>query len=92
VFTPDNNDNRNDAFDIDIVGFTKYELQIFNRWGREVFMADKDGVGNDGINWNGKDHNEGEICAAGVYYFIFSYKLITEQSPKTVHGTITLIR
>lgn len=92
VFTPDNNDSRNDAFDIDIIGYTKYELQIFNRWGREVFKTDKDGIRNDGINWNGQDHNEGDPCAAGTYYFIFSYKLITEETPKTVHGTVTLIR
>lgn len=92
VFTPDNNDNKNDAFDIDIIGFTKYDLQIFNRWGREVFKSTKDGIGNDGINWNGKDHNDGEICTSGTYYFIFTYKLITEQAPKTVHGSITLIR
>ncbi|MES2779246.1 MAG: PKD domain-containing protein [Bacteroidota bacterium] len=92
VFTPDNNDNKNDAFDIDIDGFTVYELQIYNRWGTEVFKSDKDGIQNDGINWNGKDHNEGTKCAAGTYYFIFTYKLITESKPNTVHGTITLIR
>lgn len=92
VFSPDNNDAKNDAFDIDIMGFTRYELQIFNRWGTEVFKSDKDGMRNDGINWNGKDHNNGEVCAAGTYYFMFTYKLITEKEPKTVHGTITLIR
>lgn len=92
VFTPDNADNTNDAFDIDIIGYTQYDLQIFNRWGREVYKSDKDGIRNDGINWNGKDHNDGDVCAAGTYYFIFTYKLITELAPKTVHGTVTLIR
>ncbi|MES2779222.1 MAG: PKD domain-containing protein, partial [Bacteroidota bacterium] len=92
VFTPDNNDNTNDAFDIEIMGYTKYEVHIFNRWGREVFKSDKDGIRNDGVNWNGQDHNDGDACAAGTYYFIFTYKLITEQSDKTVHGTVTLIR
>lgn len=92
VFSPGNNDGKNDAFDIDIMGYTSFELQIFNRWGREVFYSLKDGYGNDGINWNGKDKNEGEDCAAGVYYFILKYKLVTEQSSKTVHGTVTLVR
>ncbi|MES2560410.1 MAG: PKD domain-containing protein [Bacteroidota bacterium] len=92
VFTPDNNDNTNDAFDIDIIGFTKYDLQVFNRWGREVYKSNKDGIRNDGVNWNGKDQNDGEPCAAGTYYYLFTYKLITEQTEKTVHGTITLIR
>lgn len=92
VFTPDNEDNKNDAFDIDILGYTRYELQIFNRWGAEVYYSLKDGFANDGINWNGKDHNEGVICPAGVYYFIFKYQLLTDTSEKTVDGTITLIR
>ncbi len=92
VFTPDNNDSKNDAFDIDILGYTKYELVIYNRWGAKVFEGDKDGIGNDGINWNGKDHNEGQHCPAGVYYFIFTYQLITDPRPTTVTGTVTLIR
>jgi gliding motility-associated-like protein len=92
VFTPDNNDNKNDAFDIDIFGFTKYELQIYNRWGTEVYLSGKDGIGNDGTNWNGKDHNVGLPCAEGTYFFIFNYQLYSYPNPKTVHGTITLIR
>ncbi len=92
VFTPDNNDNKNDAFDIDILGYTRYELAIYNRWGALVYESVVDGIGNDGINWNGLTRNEGEPCPAGTYYFIFTYQLITESKPTTVHGTITLIR
>jgi gliding motility-associated-like protein len=92
VFTPDNNDDKNDAFDIDIVGETYYELKIYNRWGALVFEGDKDGIKNDGINWNGLNKNEGEPCPAGTYYFIFTYQLMTEGKPTTVHGTVTLIR
>jgi gliding motility-associated-like protein len=92
VFTPDNNDNKNDAFDIDIVGFTTYKIHIYNRWGATVFKSETDGIRNDGINWNGKVQNDGALCPAGVYYFIFTYKLITEETEKTVHGTVTLIR
>jgi gliding motility-associated-like protein len=92
VFTPGNNDGKNDAYDIDIAGYSHYDLKIYNRWGVEVYESGQDGHGNDGINWNGKDHNDGPLCADGVYYFIFSYKLVTEPSQKTVRGTITLIR
>jgi len=91
VFTP-NGDGINDAFDIDIVGWQKYELIIYNRWGTPVFKGDRDGIGNDGINWNGKEYNTGSQCADGTYFFIFNYKLNNETSDKTVHGTITLIR
>lgn len=92
VFTPDNNDGFNDAFDIDIEGWTLYDLVVYNRWGNVVFKGDKDGKDNDGVNWNGKRHNTGEPCPAGVYYFIFNYKLTTEIEAKSVAGTVTLIR
>ncbi|MEI6507838.1 MAG: PKD domain-containing protein, partial [Bacteroidota bacterium] len=92
VFTPDNNDGMNDAFDIDIVGYTKYELVIYNRWGTEVFISTKDGYKNDGINWNGKDHNTGSLCSNGTYFYIFKYKLINEPAEKILHGTVTIIR
>ena len=91
VFTP-NGDGINDAFDIDIVGYSKYELIIYNRWGTPVFKGDRDGVGNDGINWNGKENNSGAQCSDGTYLFIFNYKLNNDVSEKTVHGTVTLIR
>ena len=92
VFTPDNNDGKNDAFDIDIVGFLKYEIVIYNRWGTMVFRGTKDGVGNDGVNWNGKEYNEGAPCSAGTYFYIFKYKLASDTVDKNIHGTITLIR
>ena len=91
VFTPDG-DGKNDAFDIDIVGWLKYELIIYNRWGTPVFNTDQDGSGNDGINWNGREYNTGAPCSAGTYFFIFNYKFVSDLSPKSVHGTITLIR
>lgn len=92
VFTPDNNDGKNDAFDISILGYTSYDLKIYNRWGALVYESTKDGTGNDGINWNGKERNEGAICPAGTYFYIFSYQLITDPAPVIKHGTVTLIR
>ncbi len=92
VFTPDNADGKNDAFDIDIEGWEKYDLMIYNRWGTKVFEGQTDGFYNDGINWNGKNKNAGEPCPEGVYYVIFKYKLITSPNEEVYHGTITLIR
>lgn len=92
VFTPDNRDGKNDAFDIDIVGWTKYELLIYNRWGTPVFESTQDGVGNDGINWNGREYNTGAECSEGVYFYVFKYAMINERKDRTLHGTITLIR
>ncbi|MFN3446964.1 MAG: gliding motility-associated C-terminal domain-containing protein, partial [Bacteroidia bacterium] len=92
VFTPDNADGRNDAFDIDIEGWEKYELYIYNRWGTMVFEGFTDGFYNDGINWDGKDKNDGSKCPEGTYFVVFKYKLITEPEEQTYHGTVTLIR
>jgi gliding motility-associated-like protein len=91
VFTP-NNDNKNDAFDINMMGGNFYELYIYNRWGELVYESEKDGIGNDGINWNGNNHQTGEPCAEGVYYYIFNYRLITQPSVRNSRGSITLIR
>ncbi|MDZ4667263.1 MAG: PKD domain-containing protein [bacterium] len=91
VFTPDGDQN-NDAYDIDIVGYTEYALIIYNRWGNVVFETNKDGFGNDGINWNGKNRNNGLECPEGVYYFVFKYQMLNQNSPQSVHGTITLMR
>ncbi|MBP9186592.1 MAG: PKD domain-containing protein [Bacteroidia bacterium] len=92
VFTPDNNDDKNDAFDIDIEGWQKYELFIYNRWGTLVFEGFKDGIYNDGINWDGRDKNNGTPCPAGTYFVVFKYKLFSEKEDGVYHGTITLIR
>lgn len=92
VFTPGNKDGKNDAFDIDIEGWTQYDLYIYNRWGNLVFEGHEDGFKNDGINWDGKNKNDGSDCAEGVYFVIFKYKLITSAQEEVYHGTVTLIR
>lgn len=91
VFTPANHDEKNDDFDIDIHGETAYDLKIYNRWGMLVFESTSDAEPGENKNWNGKIQNTGEDCPAGVYYYIFNYRIL-QRDPKTVHGTVTLIR
>jgi gliding motility-associated-like protein len=91
VFTPNNNGS-NDAFDIDIVGGSSYDLVIYNRWGDLVYESKKDGFGNDGVNWNGKNFNTGADCPDGVYFFVFNYSMNGNPTPKTERGSLTLIR
>lgn len=92
VFTPGNGDEANDAFDIEIEGWEKYEAYIYNRWGTLVYEAHTDGIKNDGINWDGTNKNAGNACPEGVYYLVFNYRLMNQPQDQTYHGTITLIR
>jgi gliding motility-associated-like protein len=92
VFTPDNDDNLNDAFDIVLENAEEYNLSIYNRWGQLVYFSDKDGIRNDGINWTGKAINTGLNCPEGTYFYLFKYKFKCEDKKREAHGTVTLIR
>jgi gliding motility-associated-like protein len=93
VFTPGFEDDKNDEYDIDIIGEDYYNLNIFNRWGQLVYQSKIDGERKDGSNWNGNYHNNGQPCPAGTYFYIFEYKLCYgDTSLKKVTGSITLIR
>ena len=92
VFTPDNQDDLNDSYDIDMENVDTYELSIFNRWGQKVYHSTKDGYRNDGINWNGRENSAGTKCPEGVYFYIFKYKFKCNDQKREASGTITLIR
>lgn len=66
VFSPGNNDGKNDLF----VPFpyryvNTINLKIYNRWGKLVFETS-----NPDINWDGTDKDTGNLCSSGVYYYI----------------------
>ncbi|MEE2954228.1 MAG: gliding motility-associated C-terminal domain-containing protein [Bacteroidota bacterium] len=84
VFTP-NNDLINDSFDFDDWGLSSLAVQIFNRWGQQVYELDI----NNKI-WNGKGYN-GEDLPEGVYYF---YLQAIGNSGADINetGNITLLR
>lgn len=86
-FTPDG-DGINDVWKPVIRGkFTKYSLQIYNRWGERVFFTD-----NPEIPWIGEVQD-------GDYYFtsdgMYHYILLIEDElamPKEYRGHIYLLR
>ncbi len=86
AFTP-NGDGLNDYFfPVINCNINKYELYIYNRWGRLLFFSNK-----QDSKWDGKFNNN-EV-PDGVYYYIINYRqeaLGGIKNQKT--GSITLLR
>jgi gliding motility-associated-like protein len=77
VFTP-NADGKNDLFFIDYKGIRKYDLRIYNRWGRVVFESTR----KDHF-WDGRI--DGTPAASGTYFYI----LLLDKTKYS--GSITLM-
>lgn len=85
VFTP-NGDNKNDLFKINIKNYKNFKINIYNRWGGDVFES------NDPlISWDGKINNTQENANDGVYYYILT-NLDKLNQTKKHKGYLTLIR
>lgn len=85
AFTP-NNDGRNDVLRAyDKCGTTKFELQIFNRWGEVVFETDNITTGWDGVYKNAR-------AEVGAYFYLIRYSTSISNEQKVLKGNITLIR
>jgi gliding motility-associated-like protein len=63
AFSP-NGDGINDFFQIQSSGMKDYSLQIFDRWGNQVFESNK-----PGYYWNGRTSN-GTLVPAGTYFVL----------------------
>jgi gliding motility-associated-like protein len=84
VFTP-NKDNMNENFvPVSYEGITHASLQMYNRWGEEVFYTDELLLG-----WNGYGKNYS--CPAGVYFWISEYTTCTGEK-LVAKGFVTLLR
>jgi gliding motility-associated-like protein len=83
AFTP-NGDRLNDTFRPVSVALKQFQMQIFTRWGQEVFRSIDPAVGWDGRRSDGKLFNE------GMYVYRISYTC--EQAQKqSVIGDFLLI-
>ncbi len=69
AFTP-NFDDLNDEFvGVGIFdGMRNFQMQIFNRWGEQIFETTDPNIG-----WNGKKNNSGELSPSGVYVYQASF-------------------
>ena len=83
AFSP-NNDGNNDFFGAMGDGIVYYQMTVFDRWGRVVFVSE-----NQSSQWDGTE--KGQPAPEGVYTYRFKYRL-NNAVVKDMAGTITLIR
>jgi gliding motility-associated-like protein len=76
VFTP-NGDGFNDTFYIENVEYGKWELKIYNRWGKLIYQ-----------NPAYKNEWTAEGISAGVYYYELSHSL----SGKVLKGWVSIVQ
>jgi gliding motility-associated-like protein len=84
VISP-NNDGKNDEFKPITNGFNDVQVQIFNRWGMEMFASP-----NLSKLWDGK--HESNPCPDGTYFYIVRYRNACENKYVTETGHVTVVR
>ncbi|MCS7074439.1 MAG: PKD domain-containing protein, partial [Bacteroidia bacterium] len=78
VFTP-NGDGVNDVFRVEYFGTKSYSVQIFDRWGNQLFETN-----NTTLFWDGK-YNRSDV-PEGVYYYVVKI------GEKIYQGNVTVVR
>lgn len=91
VFTP-NNDGYNDLFcPKNYVASAVYsvDVTIMNRWGGVVFHTD-----DPAIEWDGKNHNTGQDCPAGTYFYVCQIIIESLEGPVSLRlqGSVNIVR
>lgn len=81
AFTP-NGDGNNDTFGPKADGVIEYQMQVFNRWGKQIF-------GGNNQNWDGTYQNQ--PCPSGVYIYQLSLTTIFG-NVLYPNGSVTLVR
>jgi gliding motility-associated-like protein len=87
VFTP-NDDGKNDVFQlIPVIEVARFELKIYNRWGKLVFETQ-----NAQQGWNGKIN--GNLASSGVYLWTAKIFCIKNNQllDKELKGYVSLLK
>jgi len=85
AFTP-NGDGLNDFFIPVFSGVQKFQMFIFNRWGKKVFETE-----NISEPWDGKVFNDTEVAMMDVYSYVI---VVKDNNGKDHHyvGKVTLLK
>ena len=83
AFSP-NGDGVNDEFGVTGYSISGYQMQVFNRWGQQIFES-----AGSTQPWNGKDEN-GNEAPSGVYTYLI--KVLNDPDKEIRTGTFTLVR
>lgn len=81
VFTP-NGDGFNDVFGPVMSGFKSFHMEIYNRWGKMVFVTD-----DYEVLWDGIINNT--LASDGVYFYVITVGLFGLDD-YVANGTVTL--
>lgn len=84
VFTP-NGDGTNDEFRVAYRSLKKFEMVVFNRWGRKVYQSNDPEKGWDGTVG-------GKTGAPGVYFYYIKGEGYNEDEVHKREGAVHLIR
>lgn len=90
AFTP-NGDGLNDIFQPKGFGITKYELNIFDRWGELIFHTNTFEEGWNGAKQKKKDVSYPLIIEEGVYTWLINCTSVFGKSHE-LKGHVTLIK
>jgi gliding motility-associated-like protein len=85
AFTPDT-DGVNDTFLAFGADMNAFSMQIFDRWGRGLFVSEDITVG-----WDGREMVSGKELPPGVYVYLVTYQDFRGRIQQT-GGKVTLIR
>lgn len=85
-----NNDGLNDYLEIEGIScYPVNKLEIYNRYGNNVFSTNN--YGQDGNFFKGNDQS-GNQLVTGTYFFVFNYKKNTSDSFKDIKGYVYINR
>jgi len=88
IITPEG-DGFNEEFKLGCLSrYSNNRLEIFNRWGQQVFIANN--YSNDNL-WRGTNRRGNEV-PDGVYYYVFEYTDPVSGTQQTQKGAVTVLR